>query len=115
MAWRKARIAIASTLLAGLAGTAAAGPAPVGSLCNAEGKIQVFAHQASIGCTDSADSELKALLKARGEYKDMSGLSLEEKAQVDARIQRRLREIWKIKSAAKSAPAAGQNAAAAAQ
>ena len=108
MAWRKARIAIASTLLAGPA-------APVGSLCNAEGKIQVFAHQASIGCTDSADSELKALLKARGEYKDMSGLSLEEKAQVDARIQRRLREIWKIKSAAKSAPAAGQNAAAAAQ
>ena len=45
----------------------------------------------------------------------MSGLSLEEKAQVDARIQRRLREIWKIKSAAKAAPAATQNAAAAAQ
>ena len=43
------------------------------------------------------------------------GLSLEEKAQVDARIQRRLREIWKIKSAAKAAPAAGQSAVAVAQ
>ena len=90
-------------------------PAELHRLPTGAGKIQVFAHQASIGCTDAADSELKALLKARGEYKDMSGLSLEEKAQVDARIQRRLREIWKIKSAAKSAPAAGQNAAAAAQ
>ena len=96
------RIWVAGTALlaaAGLAGAAQAAPTPVGSLCNAEGKIEVFHQVSASACADEPDKELKALFKARSEYQDKFGLSVEEKAQIDARIQRRIREIWKIKAA----------------
>ena len=90
-----------SAMLAGaaLAGAAVAAPAPVGSLCNAEGKIEVFHQVSTSACADEPDKELKALFKARSEYQDKFGLTADERAQIDARIQRRIRELWKIKAA----------------
>jgi hypothetical protein len=93
------RVAGAAVLAAGLAVAAQAAPAPVGSLCNAEGRIEVFHQVSSSACAAEPDKELKAQIKARTEYQDKFGLSVDEKAQIDARIQRRIREIWKIKAA----------------
>ena len=99
-----------------VAGSAGAGAAatqkPVGSLCNANGKIEVMATVTGIECVDAPDQELKALLKARAEFQDKSGLSAEQRAMIDARIQRRIREIWKIQSAAKEEAAKSRTAAA---
>jgi hypothetical protein len=103
MAGLSARLLIASSLLAGLAGAAAAQPAPVGSLCNAAGKVEVFREEVAISCAEEPEQEMKALFKARGEYQGKFGLSPELKAQIDARIDRRIRELRKIKAAKKSA------------
>jgi hypothetical protein len=94
---------IASSL-AGLAGAAAATaqPAPVGSLCNSEHKIEVFKEVSSTACADDPEKEMKALFKARAEYQGTFGISPEKKAQIDARIDRRLRELRKLKDAKKS-------------
>lgn len=100
MAALKLRYWIAASF-AGLAGAAAAQPAPVGSLCNAGGKIEVFAEVASIGCAADPEKEMKALFKARSEYQGTFGLSPEKKAQIDARIERRIRELRKAKAAKK--------------
>ncbi|MDB5722472.1 MAG: hypothetical protein JWP15_3090 [Alphaproteobacteria bacterium] len=92
---------ISSVLLAGAIGSAAMAVAPVGSLCNADGKIEVMSQVAGTPCVNEPDKELKALLKARAAYQDMMGLGPQEKAQIDARIERRMKEIWKIKAASK--------------
>jgi len=88
-------------LLAGLGGAAGATAAPVGSLCNAGGKIEVMAKVSDAECTAEPSAELKALLKARRAYQDQSDLTSEQRAQIDARIDRRMRELWKAKAASK--------------
>ena len=105
MAWMTARIVIASSLLAALAGAAAAAPGPVGSLCNSNGRIEVFQEVASTACVDETDKEMKALFKARSEFQGTPGLSPEKRAQIDARIERRIRELRRIKTTAKAVPA----------
>jgi hypothetical protein len=104
MTGSKLKILIAAALT-GLAGAAAsAESAPVGSLCNAEGKIEVFGEVATITCSEAPEAEMKALLKAGSEYQTRYGLSTEKKMLIDARINRRVKELRKLKSAAKTAP-----------
>lgn len=99
----KPKIAIALPLLAGLAGAAAAAAPlpPVGSLCNAQGKIEVFSEVSTTDCVDEPDKEIKALFRAQTEYQRSSGLTVEKKLQIDARIERRIRELRKLKAAAR--------------
>jgi hypothetical protein len=99
----KFNFVIASALAAGLAGAAYAGPAPVGSLCNADGKIEVYGEVASTSCSAEPEKEMKALLKAGSEYQGRYGLATEKKMLIDSRIDRRIRELRKLK-AAKTAP-----------
>lgn len=98
------KIAIVSSLFAGLAGAdAAAALPPVGSLCNAGGRIEVFAEVSETACVDEPDKEMKALFKAQSEYERSTKLSVEKKLQIGARIERRIREIRKAKQAKKDA------------
>ena len=98
----KPRIVSAVMLACGVAGSAAAAaPPPVGSLCNAEGRIEVFSEAASTPCVAEPEKEMKALFKAQAEFQRMSRLSVEKKLQIDARIERRIREIRKLKAEAK--------------
>lgn len=93
MARMSRTLGIAAVLAAGLAGAAAAQPAPVGSLCNADGRIEVMAQVSSASCAGEPGKEMKALFKARAEFQENSQLSPEQRGVIDARIQRRIREL----------------------
>lgn len=95
----KLYLCASALLVAGIGGAAGATAAPVGSLCNAGGKIEVMSQVSDAACTAEPAAELKALLKARRGYQDQSNLTSEQRAQIDARIDRRLRELWKAKAA----------------
>jgi hypothetical protein len=102
MAALTARILVAA-LLAGLAGSAAAAlPTPVGSLCNADGLIEVLAEVSTTPCLAEPDKEMKALFKAQTEFQGMRSLSVEKKLQIDGRIERRVRELRKLKATKKA-------------
>jgi hypothetical protein len=109
---RKLRIVIGASALAAAAvpGSGAAAQTPVGSLCNGSGKIEVFTEVSSIACVGDPEREMKALFKARSEYQGMFGLAPEKKAQIDARIERRIRELRKIKAARANVAARGEDA-----
>ena len=62
------------------------------SLCNAAGKVEVMAQPLNIDCGQGAEQERQALAEARARYQN-AGLDWQTRAFIDARIDRRLKEL----------------------
>ena len=80
----------AITLVAAL--PAAASAAQSASLCNASGKIEVMSKALDIDCAGGAAQERQALAKARSKYQN-GDLDWQTRAFIDARIDRRIKEL----------------------
>jgi hypothetical protein len=73
----------------------AANAAPVGRLCNADGRVEVLSQASEIACGTTAKDEARALLRARQRYESDWSLGFDTKALISARIERRLSELRK--------------------
>jgi len=86
--------AAAAFFLAGAAGAATAPmPTASGSLCNAQGKVEVLSEKVDVDCGDGPQAEMKALYRARSQYDSGNYLGVEQRAMIEARIQQRIHQL----------------------
>jgi hypothetical protein len=86
--------AAAAFFFAGAAGAATAPtPSASASLCNAQGKVEVLNEPADVDCGTGPQGEMKAISRARSQYDSGNYLGAEKRAMIEARIDRRMREL----------------------